>query len=281
MYSCSSCFSKMQNAKSTNLAGFLDGLPIHRHFTNSTTKKTLSRDQSIIQHFIHTTGIRCFLSIHRLQRDCDCDSRARCAAAVRSDNTTPPLRPRSLDRLFFVFEFVKYLCICVPSKDPARFVDLGFRIFEKQEEQGYKRLPKETNHNKWSPARWWGDQYSRSIFDAVTLTWISIYNGAAFLRRSYAALYQRQSVSNRLTVASRGFNSVERFMAQRIASRESEWFPCISRDLHSLSQKLADTQANVIEFEQRIDALQTTAASATAATDDRVDSLQSSMGNVT
>ena len=51
--------------------------PIHRHFTNSKTK-TLSRDRSIIQHFIHTTGIRCFLSIHRLQ--CDCDSLRCCCS---------------------------------------------------------------------------------------------------------------------------------------------------------------------------------------------------------
>ena len=74
---------------------------------------------------------------------------------------------------------------------------------------------------------------------------------------------------------------LERFIAERIASRESEWFPCISRDLHSLSQKLADTQAKVIELEQRIDALQTTAANATAATDHRVYTLQSSTENAT
>ena len=80
-YSCASCFSKIQNPKSTNLAGSLAGAPIHRHFTNSKTK-TLSRDRNILQHFIHTTGIRCFSSIHRLQCDCDCDLRARCAAPV-------------------------------------------------------------------------------------------------------------------------------------------------------------------------------------------------------
>ena len=40
-----------------------------------------------------------------------------------------------LDRVF-VFEFVKCLCIGAPSKDPAqRFVDLGFGIFEKQEDK--------------------------------------------------------------------------------------------------------------------------------------------------
>ena len=86
-------FLKIQNPKSTNLAGSLDGAPIHRHFANSKTK-TLSRDRTILQRFIHTTGIRCFLSIHRLQCDCGCDLRARCAAAVRNHNTTTPLRPR-------------------------------------------------------------------------------------------------------------------------------------------------------------------------------------------
>ena len=75
--------------------------------------------------------------------------------------------------------------------------------------------------------------------------------------------------------------SLERFIAQGIASRESEWFLCLSRDLHSCSQKLADTQAKVIELEQRIDALQTTAASAAAATDRRVDTLQCSTENAT
>ena len=92
--SCSSCFSKIPNPKSTNLCtGSSNGAPIHRHFTNSKTK-TLSRDRSIIQHFIHATGIRCFLCIHRLQCGCDCDSRVRCAAAVRSPNTIPHVRPR-------------------------------------------------------------------------------------------------------------------------------------------------------------------------------------------
>ena len=74
---------------------------------------------------------------------------------------------------------------------------------------------------------------------------------------------------------------LQKFIAERIASRESEWFPCLSRDLHSCSQKLADTPAKVIKLEQRIDALQTTAASATAATDHRVDTLQSSTENAT
>ena len=73
----------------------------------------------------------------------------------------------------------------------------------------------------------------------------------------------------------------EFFIAERIASRESEWFPCLSRDLHSCLQKLADTQAKVIELEQRIDVLQATAASATAATQQRVDVLQATAASAT
>ena len=45
-------------------------------------------------------------------------------------------------------------------------------------------------------------------------------------------------------------SSLEKFIAKRIASRESEGFPCISRDLHSLSQKLAEVQTKLIELEQ-------------------------------
>ena len=75
--------------------------------------------------------------------------------------------------------------------------------------------------------------------------------------------------------------SLEKFIAERNSSRKREWFPCISGDPHSYSQKLADTQAKVIALEQRIDALQTTPASATAATDHRVDTLQSSTENAT
>ena len=48
----------------------------------------------------------------------------------------------TLDRVF-VFEFVKCLCIGARSKDPAqRFVDLGFGVFEKQDKQENKRVPK-------------------------------------------------------------------------------------------------------------------------------------------
>ena len=82
------CFSKseIQNPKSTNLAGSLDGAPIHNTISKS---KTLFKDRSILQRSF-TVGIRCFFILHRLQCDCDCDLRlARCcAAAVRSHNTT-------------------------------------------------------------------------------------------------------------------------------------------------------------------------------------------------
>ena len=76
-------------------------------------------------------------------------------------------------------------------------------------------------------------------------------------------------------------SSLERFIAERMASGESEWFPCISCDLHNLSQRLAESQAKVIKLEQLIDALQTSAANATAATDHRVDILQSLTENAT
>ena len=76
-------------------------------------------------------------------------------------------------------------------------------------------------------------------------------------------------------------SSFEMFIAERIASRESEWFPCISRDLHSLSQKLADLQAKVIEWEQHINALQISAANPTTATDHPVNILLSSTENAT
>ena len=52
---------------------------------------------------------------------------------------------RSLSRVF-VFEIV--LCIGAPSKDPTRFVDLGFWILRNKEAQEYKSSSQETNHNK-------------------------------------------------------------------------------------------------------------------------------------
>ena len=104
----------------------------------------------------------------------------------------------------------------------------------------------------------------RSFDDAAMLHFIT-----DSLFRSDSPLHHEFSVSS------------EKFIAERIASRESEWFPCLSGDLHSCSQKLADTQAKVIELEQRMDALQATAASANAATGHRVDTLQSSTENAT
>ena len=104
----------------------------------------------------------------------------------------------------------------------------------------------------------------RSFDNAATLQFIT-----DSLFRSDSPLHHEFSVS------------LETFIAERIASRESVWFPCLSRDLHSCSQKLADTQVKVIELKQRIDALQATAAGATAATGQRVDTLQSSTKNAT
>ena len=95
------------------------------------------------------------------------------------------------------------------------------------------------------------------------------------------SFYQRQCVSNLFTLASRIFDFIRK--VHRRAHRKSRK-PVVSmssRDLHSWLQKLADNQAKVIELEQRIDALQTTAATATAATDHRVDTLQSSTENAT
>ena len=46
LYSCASLFLKIQNAKSTNFAGFLDGAPIHNTISKT---KALFRDGSILQ----------------------------------------------------------------------------------------------------------------------------------------------------------------------------------------------------------------------------------------
>ena len=93
LYSCASLFLKIQNPKSTNLAGSLDGAPIHNTISKT---KTLFRDQSILQRSFTQLAFDASLVF----TDCSaiatatCDLRARCAAAVRSHNTTPPLRPR-------------------------------------------------------------------------------------------------------------------------------------------------------------------------------------------
>ena len=76
-------------------------------------------------------------------------------------------------------------------------------------------------------------------------------------------------------------SSLEKFIAERIASRESEWFPCMSRDFHSLQSAVAEIQAKQVELEQHINALQISAAHTTAATEHREDTLQSSTENDT
>ena len=152
---------------------------------------------------------------------------------------------------------------------------------EKQEAQEYKRVPKKQTTTSGSqlgggeinirdqsltPSTSFGFRFTmeRAFDDAAMLHFIR-----DSLFRADSPLHHEFSIS------------LERFIAERIASRESEWFPCLSRNHHSCSQKLADTQAKVIELEERIDALQTTAASATAATDHRVNTLQSSTENAT
>ena len=76
-------------------------------------------------------------------------------------------------------------------------------------------------------------------------------------------------------------SSLEIFIAERIASRKSEWFPCMSHDLRSLQSAVPEVQAKHLELEQRIDALQISAANATTATEHRIDVLQSSTENAT
>ena len=51
-------------------------------------------------------------------------------------------------------------------------------------------------------------------------------------------------------------SSLEKIVAERIASRESEWFPCMSHGLCSLQSAASEVQAKHIELELPIDALQ-------------------------
>ena len=93
LYSCASLFLRIRNRNSTKLAGSLDGAPIHNTISKT---KTLLRDRSILQRSFTQLAFDASLVF----TDCSviptapCDLRARCAAAVRSHNTTPPLRPR-------------------------------------------------------------------------------------------------------------------------------------------------------------------------------------------
>ena len=94
LHSCASLFLKIRNPKSqsTNLAGSLDGAPI---ITQSRRHKPCSKIE--VSYSAHSQlAFDASLFFTDCQRDCDCDLRfARCcAAAVRSHNTTPPLRPR-------------------------------------------------------------------------------------------------------------------------------------------------------------------------------------------
>ena len=94
LHSCASLFLKIRNPKSqsTNLAGSLDGAPI---ITQSRRHKPCSKSE--VSYSAHSQlAFDASLLFTDCQRDCDCDLRfARCcAAAVRSHNTTPPLRPR-------------------------------------------------------------------------------------------------------------------------------------------------------------------------------------------
>ena len=101
LYFCASLFLKIQNPKLTNLAGSLDGAPIHNTISKT---KTLFRDRSILKRSFTQLAFDASLVF----TDCSaiatatCDLRACCAAVVRSHNTTtvrshnttPPLRPR-------------------------------------------------------------------------------------------------------------------------------------------------------------------------------------------
>ena len=94
LHSCASLFLKIRNPKSqsTNLAGSLDRAPI---MTQSRRHKPCSKIE--VSYSAHSQlAFDASLLFTDCQRDCDCDLRfARCcAAAVRSHNTTPPLRPR-------------------------------------------------------------------------------------------------------------------------------------------------------------------------------------------
>ena len=101
LHSCASLFLKIRNPKSqsTNLAGSLDGAPI---VTQSRRHKPCSKIE--VSYSAHSQlAFDASLLFTDCQRDCDCDLRFACccavalrccAAAVRSHNTTPPLRPR-------------------------------------------------------------------------------------------------------------------------------------------------------------------------------------------
>ena len=198
------------------------------------------------------------------------------AIALQSVNTSEAsrcqLHERSLNRLF-VLEFVKCLCIGAPPKGPAQKRFVVFWHFRETRET--REFPSQTTT---SGSQLGGgeinirDPSSTPSFNSMEQP----FDDAAMLHFIRDCLFRSDSPLHH-----EFWSLLEKFIAERIAGCESELFPCMSRDLHSLSQKLADTEAKVMELEQRIDALQTSAANAITATDHRVDILQSSTENPT
>ena len=76
-------------------------------------------------------------------------------------------------------------------------------------------------------------------------------------------------------------NSLEEIIAERIASRESDWFPCMFHDLCILQSALSEAQGKHVELEKRIDALHISAANATTETEQIINTLHLSADNAT
>ena len=100
---------------------------------------------------------------------------------------------RSLNRVY-VFEIVLLLVPRLKILRGLSITDFGFQILRNKEAQEYKSSCQEKTTTSGSQLGG-GEITSRSIFDAISLIWISIYNGAILGRCSYAALHQRQTVS--------------------------------------------------------------------------------------
>ena len=93
LYSYSSCLSKIRNPKSTNLAGSLDGAPIHKTLHKFEDKNPVQRSKfhtALHSDNWHSMLLKYSQAAVRLRLRL----RARCTAAVGNHNTTPPLRPR-------------------------------------------------------------------------------------------------------------------------------------------------------------------------------------------
>ena len=178
----------------------------------------------------------------------------------------------SLNRVF-VFKIVKCLCIGAPPKDPAQ--KRVCHILNFREQRVTREFPGQITTSGSQLGGWEMNIRHPSLTPSLN-SMERPYDDAAMVNFIRDCLFRSDSLLHH-----KWSSSLAKFIAERIDSRESEWFPCMSRDLHSLPQKLADTQAKVIEFEQRMDALQTSAANATTATDHRVDMVQSSTENAT